>query len=120
MAADLGRADVTLIELLRARAIGASSRHLAMYIVGGAIATAVIGWRRPPGWTMLGSASLCMLMYGAWSVAERHVQSSTWDTPAAVTRGWRALRAITATVGVLALFSALASVMVRTLGRWIS
>lgn len=120
MPTDLDRADVTLIELLRARAIGASDRRLTWYIVGGAIATAVIAWRRPAGWTLLVSAALCILMYGAWSVAERHVQSSTWDTPAAVTRGWRVLRAITATVGVLALFSMLASVMVRTLGLWIS
>ena len=118
MNADLNRADVTLAELLRARAIRASARRLTLDIVVGAAFACICTWRQPSGWASLASGALCVCLYGVWAVAEQRVDASTWNTPVATVRAWRLLGVAAATLGLLSVLVLITSVVLFAMGTY--
>jgi disulfide bond formation protein DsbB len=111
---------VTLPEFLRARARASTPRRLVFDMVGGgAIAVAAL-WVKPPGWAVLASAALCFAMYGAWAVAERHVESDVREDRAVTEYAWFVLRTSAAGLGMAAFLALVFVLLGLALGTWIS
>lgn len=110
--------DLTLPSLLAARARTASDGRLAVDTGVGLIAGSLAIALRPPAWSVMASAALCLVAFGAWGIADRAVS----DHPAGG-RGLRAvrgLRAAAAALGVLGALGLIATGMALVLGTWIS
>ena len=112
--------DASLADFLRARALSAAPRRLALNLVGGALVAGAALWARPAGWTVLASAGSCFAMYGVWAVSERRLQMDSRDIPVLIEFGWLAVRISAAGLGVAALFAFLFALLGFALGTWIS
>lgn len=112
--------DASLADFLRARALSAAPRRLALDLIGGALVAGVALWARPAGWTVLVSAGSCFSMYGLWAVSERRLHSDSRGIPVLIEFGWLAVRTSAAGLGVAALFAFLFALLGLALGTWIS
>lgn len=111
---------VTLPEFLRSRARASSPRRLAYDLVGGSATAVTALWAKPPGWAVLVSAAACFAMYGAWAIAERHVENPGRDGHALTEYGWFLLRTSAAGFGVAAFLTFVFLLLGFALGTWIS
>jgi hypothetical protein len=112
--------DATLAEILSIRARRATPRRLTTNIVAGTVAAAVLYLLRPTGWMFFFATAVCFAAYGCWGFADRQVPRSLLVVPQKMHGVWRAARAITAFIGVLAFASALFVVLGFGLGTIIS
>ena len=110
---DALRPDVTLPELLAARARGASDERLVANVAGGVLVAAAAAFWRPTVWPLVASAALCFVAYGLWGIADRAIGDSA-------ARGPRGLRGLATALGWLAALALLSSVLAVGLGRIIS
>lgn len=94
--------DASLADVLGRRALRTPADRLGIDIAGGALIAGVTLWARPPGWVVIAAAGLCLLAYGVWAVAERHLQPARWPDRVARESLWRATRAVAAVVGLAA------------------
>ena len=96
------RPDVSLPELLAARAHHASDTRLALDVALGLFAAAAAGVWRPTGWILLLSAGLCFAAFGAWGIAERELHERVHADDAPQQRLLRIQRSIAVGVGIAA------------------
>lgn len=111
---------VTLPEFLRARAQASPPHRLAFDLVGGGAIAVTALWAKPPGWAVLVSAASCFAMYGAWAIAERHVEAPDRDGRALTEYAWFLLRTSAAGLGVVAFLALVFLLLGLALGTWIS
>ena len=111
---------VTLPEFLRARARVSTPRRLAFDIIGGGTIAVAALWAKPPGWAVLASAASCFAMYGAWAVAQRHVEGETRGDRAVTEYAWFVLRTSAAALGMAAFLALVFVLLGLALGTWIS
>jgi hypothetical protein len=100
------RPDANIAEFLVARARSLLALGLATW--------------RPTGWITLAAASLCLVAFGFWGIADRELRERAQDPPSIVSRVLRAVRAMVTLIGGLAAVTALFSSLGVVLGMWIS
>ena len=110
--------ELTFQSLLAARARTASDGRLALDTAVGLVAGTLAVALRPPAWSVLASAALCLLAFGLWGIIDRSVREH--DGPARTLRVLRACRAGAAALGVLGALALVATGMALMLGTWIS
>ncbi len=120
MTPEVMKPDASLAEFLHERALVTAPTRLLIDLVGGALVAAAALWARPPGWTVVASAGLCLSMYGVWAVAERRLQPVSTEMRAFVEFAWLATRACAALLGLASLGAFLFSLLALALGTWIS
>lgn len=111
---------VTLPEFLRARARASTPRRLAFDLMGGGAIAVTALWAKPPGWAIVVSAATCFFMYGAWAIAERHVEGASRNGRAVTEYAWFLLRTSAAGLGVAAFLALVFLLLGIALGTWIS
>jgi len=111
---------VTLPEFLRARAQASAPRRLAFDILGGGAIAMAAWWAKPTGWAILASAATCFAAYGAWAVAQRHVERGVREGRAATEYAWFVLRTSAAGIGMTAFLVLIFMLLGLALGTWIS
>jgi hypothetical protein len=112
-------ADLSLPEFLSARARHASDARLAIDVAAGFVVGIAATFWRGRGWTIIASAALCFLAYGAWGIVDRELRERAVSRPdrhAAL----RATRIIAAFMGAGAALSFIVSVLFVLLGTIIS
>lgn len=118
------RNDGTLPEWLSSHACAVSARRLVFDLVGGLLLVSLALLWRPAAWPALMGAGLCFAAFGIWAFAERHLAVSASDLPSASAPdrcvAWRALRGVSACVGMAALVLMSFALLFSTLGTWIS
>lgn len=107
--------ELTFQSLLAARARTASDGRLALDTAVGLVAGTLAIALRPPAWSVLASAALCLVAFGLWGIIDRSVREH--DAPTRVLRG---CRAAAAALGVVGAFALVATGMALMLGTWIS
>jgi len=122
--------EVTLSDILGARARRTPADRLVLDIVGGALIAGAAIWARPAGWGLLLTAAACFVCYGVWAFAERRLRESgdsrvgsTTSAPAAATsatRGWRIAWHVSAALGIFAFVALLFTFLGVALGPIIS
>jgi hypothetical protein len=110
--------ELTFQSLLAARARTASDARLALDTAVGLIAGTLAVALRPPAWSVLASAALCLVAFGLWGIIDRSVREHEAETRAL--RVLRFLRAAAAALGVLGALALVATGMALMLGTWIS
>jgi hypothetical protein len=109
----------TLAEFLVQRARRASDGRLALDVAVGCVAAmAVILWQ-PTGWLPLSTAAVALAAFGSWGIADR-VLTERLRAGAARTLALRAIRVVSAAVGVAAAVALSISMLGLALGTWIS
>jgi hypothetical protein len=116
------RAELTLLEMLAARARGASDGRLVLDVLGGlTIAIVFVLWR-PAAWLVPFSVSLCFLTFGAWGISDRELgeRAVTGATSIRTLATLRAVRAGAAVIGAISAVLAVLAAFAMALGTWIS
>jgi hypothetical protein len=110
--------ELTLQSLLAERARTASDGRLALDTAVGLIAGTLALALRPPAWSVLASAALCLVAFGLWGIIDRSVREREDETRSL--RLLRASRAAAAALGAVGVLALLATGMALMLGTWIS
>ena len=114
------RPDANLAEFLVARARSASDGRLVLDVVVGSLLALGLGTWRPTGWISLVAASLCLVAFGFWGIADRELRERAQDPPSIISRLLKIVRATVTLIGGLAAVTALFSTLGVALGMWIS
>ncbi len=114
------RSDASLSEMLHARALASPPRRLGLDVALGALIAVPALWIRPKGWIAIASAGLCLVTYGVWAFAERHLESGVGEMSRWTERSWRVGHGIAAFAGVVAMAALLFALLGLALGTWIS
>jgi hypothetical protein len=111
--------NLSLPELLRARARGSSDLRLAFDAGGGLLVAAAMIAFRPPVWSLVLPAALCFAGYGVWAILDRELDEPTQRSflHLGVLRAGRTAAAL---VGALAALALGLSALFLALGTWIS
>lgn len=122
MSDSLVRPDVSLAELLTARARGASDRRLALDVAFGSLAACGLMLWRPSPWVPLLGAAICFLAFGTWGIALRELdEEARADAPSARRqRLLQILRVSAAIAGAVGVGLLLLGGLSPLLGTWIS
>lgn len=112
--------DASLAAFLHARALVSSPRRLFIDVIVGLTVASLSIWLRPSAWPLFASAGFCLMAYGVWAVAERHIEQWTGDETRRQRGTWRALSGVSALIGLLALGIMLSAFVMLSLGTWIS
>ena len=112
--------EVSLAQVLGARARNASPSRLSLDIFGGVAIAGTAVWARPWGWSVLASAAACFAAYGVWALAERELRDEMAQGPVIEERALHAVRAAAAIVGCGAFAALLFSLLGIALGTIIS
>ncbi len=110
-------AELTLAGVLVRRARQASDGRLVLDVAGGLVVGALALAVRPPGWSVLLSAAISLLAFGAWGTSDRAARE-TESVHAG--RALKTLRAAAAALGLLSGTALAATTMALMLGTWIS
>ncbi len=111
----------TLAELLHDRAITTPVARLAIEFNAGAAITLAAQLLPPTARVLLGCAGVCVAMSALWAVAETHIaQPDASPRPRRVASAWRALRTLSALVGVAAAITVILVSIAASLGTWVS
>ena len=116
--------EASLGAILHRYAQRAPARHLGGDVALGLGVAASAAALRPRAWILLAGVGVALAMLGLWAWADRAVEQrdaiTAWDDAPRITRPWRVLRGIAATIGTVAALVAAFGVIAGTLGTWIS
>ena len=115
--------DATLPALLAARARAATDGRLALDVVGGMCAAAVLAVWHPAGWVIPCSIAVCLAAFGVWGITDREIIERAAHTAGGAPRlvsTLRVLRVLATVTGTAAAILACFALLRLTLGTWIS
>ena len=108
--------EKTLADVLGARARRTPVDRLVLDVVGGLLIGAAAVWARPAAWFPLLAAALCFACYGCWALTERRLHPDLDRPVMPVGPTWRAVRHVSAVLGIAAYVTLLFAVLGLALG----
>jgi len=114
------RNDASLLDVLAARARGASDGRLVLDVIGGLVVGIVFVLWRPTAWLIPFGISLCFLCFGVWGIADRELGERAGKAGESLNAALRVARRVAGFVGGAAAIFTVLVALGAALGTWIS